>query len=912
VKRRHEGTEDIVKVIANISKIALVAATLAVAPQCFAQENETAAQAQDEADQGPGTAIIVTGIRAAEAESIDLKRNSTQIVDSIVAEDIGKLPDQNVAESLERVAGVQVRREIDEAADIAIRGLSQNRLEFNGHTLISPYGRGSDGPDDGAYNVLTLIPSELVARLDVTKLPSPSMIEGSLGGTVNILTRRASPSKKFFVGGSAQILDKSKAGDPSYRLTGLVAASLLDGRLGISVGANYQRLNIGQDSFDSFSSWRAEPDNFSPDPDVVDPNGDGNNIFYFNDIRYQRLQEKRTKYGVTTNIYFDATDNLEFHADLLYAHANTDRTRNWVSIPLSRKSTDYTDLVVSPDENIVAGTVKAVIQGNAERLTLPTNIYSGQFGTSWQASDRLKLSADLSYTRATQHYGQTYLRADTTAGQQVSFDFRDADVPAVGLPANVDITDPDLYIYRTSFDNNYVYAAKEFTGRLDATYAIDGPFLTSVAVGYRFAQIDLGRETYRNQTTYPTSAATRIPVTDFPDNFNIVQFDKFLTGVNGDFPTAYLVPIIDKHGNEGICQVFSATCTPNLYDPTSSFDLSEPVHSAYVQADFDTSLLGLPVTGNFGVRYVSTKLIADGFYGIRGGTDPDSYSPVHQVVQYDDWLPSLATRFELSEKLLLRLGAARVMARPDTRDLSPSFSITSAGTGAGGNPALQPFRVNQLDASLEWYPKRGSLVSLALFYKDVESFIYSQTVEEVIPGLDADPDDNDPETPYRIGRTFNGDGATIKGFEVQLRQNLDFLPGPLANLGVKGTYTYISSNSGIIDGRTHNELPLQSLSKHSGTALLFYEDGPIGLRVGYSYRSGYLNRIGLEGNGIYYRAAGYLSAGVSYDITKGIKLSVSGSNLTNTPTRKYANYEEAIASYLENGRTITANLSFRF
>lgn len=900
------------KGIAKISRIALVAAMLAAAPNCFAQENEKPTSSQEQADKGPNTAIIVTGIRAAEAESIDIKRNSTQIVDSIVAEDIGKLPDQNVAESLERVAGVQVRREIDEAADIAIRGLSQNRLEFNGHTLISPYGRGADGPDDGAYNVLTLIPSELVARLDVTKLPSPSMIEGSLGGTVNILTRRAAANRKFFVGGSAQIVDKQKADDPSYRLTGLVAASMLDGKLGIAIGANYQRLNIGQDSFDSYSSWREEPDNFDSDPAVVDPNGDGNNIYYFNDIRYQRLQEKRTKLGVTANIYYEPTDTLEFTADLLYAHANTDRKRNWVSIPLSRKSSDYDDLVVSDKENIVAGTVDAVIQGNSERLTLPTDIFSGQFGTSWQASDRLKLSADVSFTRATQDYGQTYLRADTIAKQAVSFDFRDTEVPAVGLPADVDITDPDLYIYRTSFDNEYVYEAEEITGRLDATYEIDGPFLTSLAVGYRFAQIDLNRETYRNQTVYPTSAASRIPVTDFPGNFEIVEFDDFLTGANGDFPTSYLVPITDKQGNEGICQVFSPTCTPNLYDPTSSFRLSEPVHSAYVQADFDTSLFGLPVTGNFGVRYVNTRLIADGFYGIRGSTEDGAFEPVHQVVKYDDWLPSLATRFELSDNLLLRLGAARVMARPDTRDLSPSFSITSAGTGAGGNPALQPFRVNQVDASLEWYPQRGSLISLALFYKDVESFIYSQTVEEVIPGLDADPDDDNPETPYRIGRTFNGEGATIKGFEVQLRQNLDFLPGPLSHLGVKGTYTYIDSNSGIIDGRTQNELPLQSLSKHSGTALLFYEDGPLGLRVGYSYRSGYLNRIGLEGNGIYYRAAGYLSAGISYDIAKQVKLSISGSNLTNTPTRKYANYPEAIASYLENGRNLTATLNFRF
>ncbi|MFL9839807.1 TonB-dependent receptor [Sphingomonas sp. ST-64] len=900
------------KRIAKISQIALVAAMLGAAPNCFAQENESAAEAETGGTQAPTTEVIVTGIRESEAESIDIKRRSKLIVDSIVAEDIGKLPDQNVAESLERVSGVQVRREIDEAADIAIRGLSQNRLEFNGHTLISPYGRGADGPDEGAYNVLTLIPSELVARMDVTKLPSPSMIEGSLGGTVNILTRRASSRKKFFIGGSAQIVDKSKAGDPSYRLTGLVAASFLDGRLGVAIGANYQRLNIGQDSFDSFSSWREQPDNFSSDPDVVDPNGDGNNIYYFNDIRYQRLQEKRTKYGATANIFFEANDSLEFHADLLYAHADTDRKRNWVSIPLSRAASGYTDLVVSENENIVAGTVRAVIQGNAERLTLPTDIFSGQFGVKGKLGDRIELSSDVSFTRATQDYGQTYLRADTTSAQLVSFDFRDRDVPAVGLPANVDITDPALYIYRTSFDNRYLYEAEEATFRLDARYSFDRGFLTSIEAGYRFAQIDLNRETYRNQTTYPTGASTRIPVTSIPGNYEIVEFDRFLTGAQGDFPTSYLVPITDKQGNEGICQVFSSTCTPNLYDPTSSFTLREPVHSAYVQGNFETKLFAVPVSGNFGLRYVNTRLIADGFYGIRGSTTLGAFEPVNQTVAYDDWLPSVATRFEVSDSVLFRLGAARVMARPDTRDQSPSFSITSAGTGAGGNPALQPFRVNQLDASIEWYPRRGALWSLAAFYKDVESFIYSQTVEEVIPGLDADPNDSDPETPYRIGRTFNGQGATIKGFEVQIRQPLDFLPGPLENLGVKGTYTFIDSKSGIIDGRTNDELPLQSLSKHSGTALLFYEEGPFGMRVGYSYRSGFLNRIGLEGNGIYYKAAGYLSAGVDYDIAKGVKISIAGSNLTNTPTRKFANYEEAIASYLENGRSITGTLTFRF
>ncbi|AHE54891.1 TonB-dependent receptor [Sphingomonas sanxanigenens] len=901
----------------EIARFALGVALAASAGECFAQANAESPPARAQPPQpaqatGAGADIVVTGIRATQAEEIDIKRRSDQIVDSIVAEDIGKLPDQNVAESLERVSGVQVRRGIDEASDISIRGLRQNRLEFNGRTLISPYGRGPDGPDDGAYNVLTLIPSELVARMDVTKLPSASAIEGSLGGTVNILTRRASAKDDLFVGGSLQLVYKDKADDFSYRATGLITKSFMDGKLGLSLGVNYQKLNIVQDSTDSFNGWREVPDTFSSNPAVRDPNGDGTNIFYFNDIRYQRLEEKRSKLGVTAGITFTPGSDFDLYADFLYAHAETDRNRRWLSVPLSGSGSAYSNLVVSENENIVAGTVRAAVQGNGERISLPTDIYSGAFGGRWQAGDRIELSAEVSYTKGTQDYQQSYLRADTRSTYQIGFDFRDTDVPSISLPSNLSLTDPALYIYRTSFDNLFVYTSDEITGRVDLDFDVGGPFLRSIEAGVRYSKISTGRATYRDQSTFPASGAGAFAVGGFPDNYETVAFDGLLGSASGSFPDSFLVATPEFGDLAGVCRVFRPDCTPEAYDPTSSYTLDEPIYAAYAQANVESTLFGLPMSGNAGLRYVRTEVHAAGAFGIRGAADPGSFDPVDIKLRYDDWLPSAALRLEVTPDLLFRLGAARVMARPNTRDLSPSFSITTSGGGSGGNPALEPFRVNQFDAALEWYPGRGSLVSVALFYKDVESFIYTRLVEEVLPGLDADVTDDDPETPYRINRTFNGDGATIKGFEAQVKQPFRFLPRPFDGLGISATYTYISSRSGIADLRTGADLPIEGLSKHSANLVAYYEKGPLGLRIAYSWRDRFLDKIGVNGDGVYYKAFETLSASFNYDLTGQVKFSLSGSNLLNAPIRKYGSFEEATNTYLENGRTFTAALRFSF
>lgn len=877
-------------------------------PAAFAQTSQrtpppTQTQPAPAAEQEPSADIVVTGIRDSLAAGIDVKRNSDQFVDSIVAEDIGKLPDQNVAESLSRVSGVQVRRGIDEASDISIRGLRQNRLEFNGRTLISPYGRGAAGPDDGAYNVLTLIPSELVQRLDVTKLASSGEIEGSLGGTVNILTRRPARDS-LFVGGSFEAVYKDKADKMSYRGTGLITNSFFGGTLGVGLGVTYQELNIRQDSFDSNSGWQPLDVRFNSNPNGAkfDPNGDGTPGFYLADLRYQRLIENRRKLGVTGTLQWRPTSDFELYVDGLYAKADTDRRRNWVALPLSPTGSAYNSVTFSDKENLVAGVIRQPIQGNTEYFELPTNIYSGAVGGSWNATETLKLSGEVSYTKGDQDYVQTFVRNQTALAVPVAFDFRTGDVPSITLPAGVDLTNPAQQVFTSTFDNLFRYRSNEVAGRFDAEYTIDNGAFRSFKAGFRYNKITTERSNFRGTVTL-----ARLPVGNFPKSYEVVEIPDLLDGAEGSFPTSYIAGLPFGAGNDFACQAF-VTCSPQTFDATTSYKLEEPVYAGYAQANIDSEVAGIPVTGNFGLRYVASEVIATGVLRANNTTS----IPRVVNVRYDDWLPSLALKFSVTDELLLRFGAAKVIARPNTTDLTPALSVNELlATASSGNPALKPFRVSQLDASIEWYRERGSLISVAFFYKDVETFIITRQVRELIPGFTADPIAS-PDGTFRITRQINGQGGKIKGAEFQIQQPFTFLPSPFDGFGVNATYSYIDSTTPFVNSRDGERLPLEALSKHNVNLVGFFEKDGFGVRVAYNWRDRYLDRIGTGGDGVFFKSFDSLSASVRYQLLKGIEVSVEGSNLTNTPVRKFGGFEEATSNYAMNGRTFTAGLRARF
>jgi TonB-dependent receptor len=837
--------------------------------------------------------VVVSGIRQSLERSADIKRASTQFVDSIVAEDIGKLPDQNVAESLARVSGVQLRRGIDEASDISIRGLRQNRLEFNGRTLISPYGRGQDGPDDGAYNVLTLIPSELVARMDVTKLPSASMTEGSLGGTVNIISREPTHSDKPFFGLSAEGIYKDSAKKGSMKFSGLLSDSFFGGKLGVAVGAAYQLLHISEDSFDSNTGWTPLTTAFNSNPNHIsyDPNGDGEPGFYIADLRYQRLMERRQKIGVTGTVEWNPDDTLALTADFLYANANTNRQRYWFAVPTSGTGSTYSNVVLSSQETLIAGTVSNKPQGNTEYFDLPTDIYTGSLRGRWTPLAKLTVTGQVAYTSAKQDYGQTFLRDQTATSTYIGFDFRDTEVPSISLPSTLNLTDPTKFVFTTSFDNLYHYDASETVGELDGKYDLAWGPVSAIEFGARYSDISMTRTNYRATTTLGSKQ-----VSLYPDNYKVVDFGDLLDGASGSFPKKFIVPLPFGGGAKYACVTFVPTCTPRTYDPLSSYTVEEPIKAGYAQVDFADTLFGLAYTGNAGMRYVATEVDADGTQNNDAGN-----TPVHIVEKYDDFLPSAALRLELSDDLLLRFGAARVMARPDTKYLSPAITLSySAMTGTAGNPHLQPFRVNQLDMSVEYYGGGGQVISLAGFYKDLESFIVTRQLPETIEG-----------DVFRVTRQYNGSGGRIDGVEFMVQQPFSFLPEPFDGFGANATFSYIDSSTPFIDARTRSRLPIESLSKYNINLVGYYEKGPFGVRFGYNWRSKYMDKIGSGGDGVFYDGDESLSFSAKWDFTDQLQLYVQGANLTNDAARKYEGVPEATLHYGLSGSTYTVGVRFK-
>ncbi len=276
-----------------------------------------------------------------------------------------------------------------------------------------------------------------------------------------------------------------------------------------------------------------------------------------------------------------------------------------------------------------------------------------------------------------------------------------------------------------------------------------------------------------------------------------------------------------------------------------------------------------------------------------------------------EWLPSAVAKLALGDSLVIRAGAAQVVAFPNTEDLNNGVTLnnnavfvngvqTTLGTGTGGAPGLDPFRAKQADLSIEYYFGRSALLSAGLFYKGVASFIVQRQSAETYAGIN-----------YLINRKVNGDGATIKGVEVLLQLPLSFLPSPLDGFGVVTTYSYIDSKTPIRDvaGRT---LTFPGLSKHNVNLVGYYEKGPFSARVAYNWRDEYLVGLSAAATGIYNDSYSDLSASVRFDFTKIFSLSLEANNLLNSKQRTYDGAVEALRTNVRFGQIYKATVSAKF
>ncbi len=866
--------------------------------QAVSSDADTANDASDKENVGAiANDIVVTGFRQSLQNAQNIKRNASEIVDAIVAEDIGKLPDNNLAEALQRIPGVQITRHHGEGSGISIRGLSQVNTLVNGREAFS---------DNGRSLSLEAIPAEVLAGIDVYKNPSATLIEGGLGGVVNLKTRRPFDFKGFQASLSLRnnyydFVEKSRpqlSGLVSTRFdTGLGEFGVLFGAAVIkSAGRRDQqgmepfnnRYNIvdfnGNGVFAGRGASNAAAQQVDPGDAVLAPNGGGATIEITDRTRTAFNGAVQWKPSSRLSLYVEGFYNkYSYNQDGYLAYANRG--------PLL--AAEDANFAFHEGTNVVKSGSYRNVEFTANASQGPSRSYVWQIagGGEWNATDNLKFSTDVAYTNSkrTSDFNATRVGNNgNTTGTRLDFDT--SGQQALLNLSGFDFGDISKYRFLESFAQREVAKSDGLAGRLDAEYTFFDAILKSVSIGGRATTRDVSRM-QGTQNHFPPAApgqpANTFPGTLLPEAFMPITLARDFYR-NGSVPNpmnvVLSIPMALQRDQARLCQVFGDTICSPQFNPNNTYSQRERTYAAYGQATFDFDRVGIPLDGTIGVRYLRTELSTDGVVTAPTGAT----SPINQSSSYNDFLPSANLRVKITPELFVRLAAAKQLTRPGFGSLSPTLNVTSlAASGIlninAGNPDLKPLKSTSYDVSFEYYFSPNGYAYLSGFKKDVTGFIQNFISRETV-NLPAYPN----VTQADINRPRNGDNGTIKGFEVGAQTFFDFLPAPLDGFGIQANYTYVKSKApGPLAGQS---VPLEGLSKHSYNLVGFYEKNGFRARAAYTWRDDYVETTSGPGSGalpIYVKPFDQLDASIGYVVNDHFDISIDASNLLNSSTNTY-------------------------
>ena len=832
--------------------------------------------------------VVVTGIRQSQAEALGIKRESVNFVDAISSEEVGKLPDKNIAEALQRVTGVAIQRGRGEGDFVSIRGLGPDfvRGTTNGRTLVSATEAwdstlsGGFASRTGRATNFDILPSEIIDTLEVVKSPSAEQVEGGIGGVVNVRTTRP-----LAVGNVASATlegtYRSFTEDVDPSGSALYSWANPERTLGVLAALAYSERDIREDFSRSFGwlNWGT----YDTDLDgAVDRTGPTFLPLANNTDVYEESRERLTFNGTLQAALDEAT---EVTVDVMYSERDLSHTQSsaiFVSLPVHVGNEDGSWQV--PAANFDGATLTSIPsaignenvsdrQDNRDELvTLGVNL-DRQMG-AWT------LNLDASYARAegSLAFDRVVLENDAGAGGATHFDYVVTDDGfAVTHSGTTDLADPGNYVIRNGRVTRTENDDEEFAVRFDVTREIDGPFLAAVKAGARYRNRDkaLDRRDF-------DGALGRLRLTDAGGAGH--GAGDFMDGgwdsVNFRYSDLVFADIDAAHAH---AVANGADITPR-FDPLGTAAIEEETLAVYVQFDLDGDLGGVGYAGNAGLRLVHTKQDIGGFS--RPFTiDPSSFpasltytSPDNEPIAFDDdyaiVLPSLNLRFELADGLYARLAASKSLTRPTFNDLMPRATINPqatfdlnndgvAATASLGNPQLKPYEAVNVDIGVEWYFDDASAAYAGFFFKEIDEYIAGVTNLDVT----------------YLGQVFdsvtqpdNQGEAQIVGVEVGVQQAFDSGLGYIVN----ATFT---DNDAEFDGG--GDIAFPGVSDASYNLIGYYDRGPWQARVAYSYRTDFLllpsdvftNELHVEGYG-------QLDASVSYEVTDALTLFVSGLNLT--------------------------------
>jgi TonB-dependent receptor len=526
-----------------------------------------------------------------------------------------------------------------------------------------------------------------------------------------------------------------------------------------------------------------------------------------------------------------------------------------------------------------------------------------ELGGKW-TSGHLTIRADVDYTSS---FNNLYYAGINITGVAPTFNYDiSPHIPTTSV-YGVSLLDPSIYRYSTIAYRVLPFQTRMTAEQMDAEYKFSNSFITSLMAGLRYAPrkadnvngLVFGDTNVSIPVTSIPGMVTSNPVPDFfPAEAN-PMFRQYLVGnlANARDPVALRTAF-------GI----TAPLPTAAANPVSLWRINEDTTAAYLMSTF-SGKLGLKFDGNVGLRGVQTKESVEGFQTVPAtATAPSTYAPLSIDSKYTSWLPSMNARVHLMENTYMRLAASKTLTRPDFSSLSPSISLVPNPTnplqnsGSAGNPSLKPMRANNYDISLEQYFSKTTSVYVAGFYKTVDGFLTTISNPETYDGVT-----------YQVSRPQNTNGAKIKGLEAGYQQFFDFLPEQFKGFGAQLNYTYVDSTtpSSVVG----LNVPLANLSRNSYNVVLMYEKNGLSARIAYNWRdkyfSGLANIVGLGAVPNYYKAYGWLTASVSYDVTKQVRISLEGTNLTNTIREQYWSVATRPSSYYQEDVQVMATISFR-
>lgn len=812
--------------------------------------------------------ILVVGLAANQASSLSRKRAADGVSSVLTRDAIGQFPDQNVAESLRRLPGINVLNDQGEGRFVSVRGLDPNlnSSSINGVRVPSP--------ESGIRAVaLDVISSDLIESIEVKKSLTPDMDADTIGASIEINTVSAFDRKRdlysFRVEGSYNDLRDTLTPKASFDFS-----KKLGDDFGIAGGASYYQRK--------FATNNVEADGWTTGDDGTD---------FVEEVEYRDYDVERKRFSATLNFDYRLSDTTELYARGLYSQFDDQEYRRRLIFdvgdfdqPVSVNG-DSVVFVSNEDEEIG---VERDLKDRMESQKIRSLVIGGK-----TLIDQLSLKYSASWSKSTETENDnfdpaTFKRDFAEEGLGVAFDYSNDRIP------RYDVSTPDRGFFDAAtyeldeieFVDISDASDEEFAGRFDIGYVIPaglGEFTVQGGTKLRFRT-----KRYNLETSYFEDATGQLTLAD-------------VLGKQS-YGFALIDPVPSNHGvsdySSGNRDDFELQEIDSLFDSNvEDYRNEEDIYAGYLLGRYDSSMLR--VIGGIRVEHTendisanTTELIEEGATFMDAVLEDDLVvvTPNRFKRSYTDWLPSVNVRYEPVRNLVLRAAGYRSLVRPNLADLAPRFAVEETDDdgreGDFGNPDLLPYQAWNFDASAEYYFTSNGAITANVFYKDIDNFIVDLTDRDT--GVFNNIAYDTATIP------INGESAKVFGAEFSLAQAFTFLPSPLDGFLTQLNYTYTDAEGTVMDeDNVERIIPLPTSSKHTFNVVLGYEKGPVSLRLAGTYRDTYLDELGNEANeDRYVDDLFQLDATAKYDVNDKFQMFVEASNLTDAPYFAYQNYND--------------------